>query len=298
LYEAVEFFLQPGKNVLIPAPCSEYIETLGFLKKVEPRYYKLLPNSDSTWRINFEDLEQRIDENTSVVLIQNPNGVCGAIHSLDELKKLKDIVERHQVPVISDEYFGDIIFGNSFHSFLEVEPNVPVVIVNSCFKRLFQKEYNIGWLALYDKDEKLNGVRSILEFTEANYFTKRILIDFDIASDLLNKHLPKALGSFCSFIQVNFGIASSIFQHCPGLKIVQQQGGWFMLILLDMTQFSSFTSDLDFCLCLFDEQSVKIPPGSLNEYPNSLKFSLLVDQHSFLQICNRLKEFCKKHANC
>lgn len=160
---------------------------------------------------------------------------------------------------------------------------------------MFQREHNIGWLALYDPENKLNYVRETLKITENNFFSKRF-IEFRVVSDLLINHVPRVLECFSTFIEINVGIATSYFRRCPGVQIVQPRGGWMMLILLDMKSFLQFENDVDLCQCLFEEENLKLAPGYTNGWPNALKLPLVIEQHLFVEMCRRLNVFCRKYA--
>ncbi|MCD7808066.1 MAG: pyridoxal phosphate-dependent aminotransferase [Erysipelotrichaceae bacterium] len=72
----------------------------------------------SSFQINFDQFEQLINEKTSAVLINTPNNPSGAVYSEETIKKLAHILElkqkeyNHEIFIISDEPYREIVFDN------------------------------------------------------------------------------------------------------------------------------------------------------------------------------------------
>ncbi len=55
-------------------------------------------------------MESLIDSNTCAILINNPSNPCGSVYSKDHLLDILAIAEKHQIPIISDEIYGEMTF--------------------------------------------------------------------------------------------------------------------------------------------------------------------------------------------
>ena len=66
-----------------------------------------------------------ITKDTKVILITNPHNPTGKLFTLEELKKLTEIVEKHpQIIVISDDVYYHLPFdGKKYHSFANIGDN-------------------------------------------------------------------------------------------------------------------------------------------------------------------------------
>ncbi|MBR5800175.1 MAG: pyridoxal phosphate-dependent aminotransferase [Lachnospiraceae bacterium] len=110
---AVRCVTKPGDEVLTFAPFfpeyMPYINSSGAVLKVVPA------NTDN-FQINFEKLEEMLNENTMALLINTPNNPSGAVYSAETLTALADLLYRkqeeygHDIFIISDEPYREIVF--------------------------------------------------------------------------------------------------------------------------------------------------------------------------------------------
>lgn len=110
---AVRCVTKPGDEVLTFAPFfpeyTPYINMSGAVLKVVPA------NTDN-FQINFEKLEEMINEKTMALLINTPNNPSGAVYSAETLTVLADLLKKkqeeygHDIFIISDEPYREIVF--------------------------------------------------------------------------------------------------------------------------------------------------------------------------------------------
>lgn len=68
------------------------------------------------WRMDYEDMERKIVENDiHAAIICSPHNPCGRVWTAEEIGKAMDIFERHEVFVVSDEIWSDILVGGAKH---------------------------------------------------------------------------------------------------------------------------------------------------------------------------------------
>lgn len=110
---AVRCVTKPGDEVLTLAPYfpeyNQYINRTGAQLKVVPA------NTDN-FQVNFESLEEMLNEKTAAVLINTPNNPSGAVYSSETLKELAALLLKkqeeygHDIFLISDEPYREIVF--------------------------------------------------------------------------------------------------------------------------------------------------------------------------------------------
>lgn len=110
---AVRCVTKPGDEVLTFAPFfpeyNPYINMTGAVLKV-------VPANTVDFQINFEKLEEMLNEKTAALLINTPNNPSGVVYSAVTLKKLADFLYRkqeeygHDIFLISDEPYREIVF--------------------------------------------------------------------------------------------------------------------------------------------------------------------------------------------
>lgn len=110
---AVRCVTKPGDEVLTFAPFfpeyNPYINMSGAQLKV-------VPANTENFQINFEKLEEMINEKTMALLINTPNNPSGAVYSAQTLTTLAELLKRkqeeygHDIFIISDEPYREIVF--------------------------------------------------------------------------------------------------------------------------------------------------------------------------------------------
>ena len=106
-----------GDAVLLQSPAY-----IGFTHVLENNGYKIVLNplvQDETgaWRLDYADLERKIIKNRiHAAIFCNPHNPCGRVWTPEEIRKAMDIFERHEVWVVSDEIWSDLLLNGSRHT--------------------------------------------------------------------------------------------------------------------------------------------------------------------------------------
>ena len=113
LAHAFRLVSQPGDEILTFAPFfpeyHPYVDLSGAVLKVVP------PDTEA-FQINFDKMEEMMNEKVMAVLINPPNNPSGVVYSAETLKKLAEVLKRksekygHTIYLISDEPYREIVF--------------------------------------------------------------------------------------------------------------------------------------------------------------------------------------------
>jgi len=108
LSTAIRRFTRPNEKVLVQTPVYNtfYNSVLnnGARMIESPLFFE-----DNKWQINYEDLEEKLsDKQTTVMIVCNPHNPIGRIWEKDELARIGELCQKHHVLVISDEIHCDI----------------------------------------------------------------------------------------------------------------------------------------------------------------------------------------------
>ncbi|MGX8678867.1 MAG: MalY/PatB family protein [Sphaerochaetaceae bacterium] len=113
---ALGVFCSKGDNVLLQGPTY-----IGFTHALGNNGYNIVHNqmkldSKGIWRIDFEDMEKKIiDNKIHAAVFCSPHNPCGRVWERWELEKAMAIFEKHQVNIVSDEIWSDIILNGNTH---------------------------------------------------------------------------------------------------------------------------------------------------------------------------------------
>ena len=115
-YEAIQCFSKEGDGVLLLTPV--YYPMYNAIKVNNRKLVDcpLVPNG-KTYDINWADFEAKIsDENTKLFLMCSPHNPCGRIWKKEELERIAELCQRHNVLVIDDEIHNDLIMPGYTHT--------------------------------------------------------------------------------------------------------------------------------------------------------------------------------------
>ena len=108
LYLALTAVLDPGDEVIVPTPCFVAYQPEVVFAGGTP--IPLATTVDDRFQVSAEALEAHITPKTKVVLIGYPNNPTGAVMSRERLRALAAVVERHDLLVISDEIYDQLVY--------------------------------------------------------------------------------------------------------------------------------------------------------------------------------------------
>ena len=114
LAHALRAVTEPGNEVLTFAPhFSEYYPYVNETGAV----LKTVPANVADFQINFAAFEAMMNPNVHAILINSPNNPSGVVYSAETLTKLADVLKAkeqeygHDIYIISDEPYREIVFG-------------------------------------------------------------------------------------------------------------------------------------------------------------------------------------------
>ena len=151
VFGAVSALVRPGDAVLIPDPGWPAFEMIASLLSTEIRRYRLRAD------LNFEpdpDELDRLARGARVLILNTPSNPTGAIFSPSTVEAVLEVARRHDLEVISDEVYEQIVLEGRHTSPTALDPEGRVTGVFS-----FSKDYAMtGWRIGY-----LTGRREIVE---------------------------------------------------------------------------------------------------------------------------------------
>lgn len=107
-------FTQPGDGVIVQPPVY-----YPFFSVIGGRGRKIVENplvfEDGRFRMDFDDLETKIDSSVKVLFLCNPHNPVGRVWTKEELTRLGEICTEKDILIISDEIHSDIVYSGYKH---------------------------------------------------------------------------------------------------------------------------------------------------------------------------------------
>ena len=172
---AITALLDEGSVLLVPRPGFPIYQVIAESHGASVAYYDLDP--ESNWECNLKHMEEVIaglerrhalsssssplknSASTKIVrgiVVNNPGNPTGAVYSRNHLCDILSLAERYRLPIIADEVYGDLTYGEAlFHPLAEVassiQSQVPIITVSGLGKQYLVPGWRLGWLVFHDK---------------------------------------------------------------------------------------------------------------------------------------------------
>ena len=147
IYEAFATLLDPGDEVLLPAPYwTTYPEAVKLAGGVP---VEIMTSEDSDYRVSVAQLEAARTARTKVLLWCSPANPTGAVASPAEVRAVGEWALEHGIWVVADEIYEHLVYGGAEHvSMPVVVPGLAdtCVVVNGVAKTYAMTGWRVGWL--------------------------------------------------------------------------------------------------------------------------------------------------------
>jgi aminotransferase len=162
LYLAMTALLNPGEEVIIPTPCfvsyqAEVILAGGVAVEI-PTFV------EDGFQLRADKLLEAITPRTKAILLGYPNNPTGAVYTREMLLEIARIAEKHDLVVISDELYDQLVYGVEHVCF----PTLPGMRERTILLGGFSKNYAMtGWRAGFaaGPDDIIRGLLRIHQYT-------------------------------------------------------------------------------------------------------------------------------------
>ena len=146
--------LEDGDEILIPEPFYPNYSTFVEITGASIRPIPTDPEKGYRYATR-EQIEPLINAHTRAILVTNPGNPTGVVLNHQEMRLLADIAKEHEIFLISDEVYREIVYtGEKLSSMLEFQDAAEnVIVVDSVSKRFSSCGARVG--ALISRNQEL-----------------------------------------------------------------------------------------------------------------------------------------------
>ncbi|KAM1356797.1 hypothetical protein ACFX13_031600 [Malus domestica] len=294
---ALAMLSRPGANILLPKPCFPIYELCSAFRHLEVRHFDLL--QENSWEVDLGAVEALADHNTVAMVIINPGNPCGNVYSYQHLEKISETAKKLRIPVIADEVYGHLAFGDKqFVPMGVFGSTVPVLTLGSLSKRWIVPGWRLGWFVttdpcgMYRTPKVIERMKKYFDIlggpaTFMQAAVPRILEETEEAFFKKTLHLLKQSSDICCD-----RINEIPCLTCPS----KPEGSMAVMVKLDLSLLEDINDDIEFCFKLAKEESVIFLPGTAVGLNNWIRITFAADPSSIEEAMRRTKSFCQRHA--
>ena len=147
VYESFQALLDPGDEVLVPAPYwTTYPEAIRLADGVP---VEVFAGSEQGYKVTVAQLEAARTDRTKVLLFVSPSNPTGAVYSPEETKAIGEWADANGLWVISDEIYQNLTYdGVRAVSIVEAVPALAdrTILVNGVAKTYAMTGWRLGWM--------------------------------------------------------------------------------------------------------------------------------------------------------
>lgn len=180
IWNAFLTVVEPGDEVLCPVP---YWVTFPELVRLTGGVPVFVPPMRGSMKIGPEELERAITPRSKLLVMNSPNNPSGAVYSREELLAIGEIVRKHNLYILSDEIYEQLVFGGARHvsiASLDHDLRDRTIVIGGVSKTWAMTGWRIGFAAappdLAEGIERLQGQStsnpaSVSQFAALRAFT-------------------------------------------------------------------------------------------------------------------------------
>ena len=133
-----------GEEVLIPQPSYFSYEPCAILAGAKPVIIEL--KNENEFRLTAQELEEAITDKTKILILPFPNNPTGAIMEKKDLEAIAEVIEKHDIFVISDEIYSELSY-NEDHVSIACIPGMKerTILINGFSKAYAMTGWRLGY---------------------------------------------------------------------------------------------------------------------------------------------------------
>jgi aspartate aminotransferase len=147
VYQAFQTVLNPGDEVLLPAPYwTTYPEAIALADGVP---VEVFAGADQEYKVTVEQLEAARTERTTALVFVSPSNPTGAVYTAEDTTAIGEWAVEHGIWIISDEIYQNLVYeGTRAISIVEAVPDAAAqtILVNGVAKTYAMTGWRLGWM--------------------------------------------------------------------------------------------------------------------------------------------------------
>ena len=249
----ISSIVEEGDEVLLPGPYYPPYASYVRLHGGVPVEFSVDLNNSTP---DIDDIKSKITSKTVAICLISPNNPTGVVFNENALKKLVDIANEHNLYIICDEIYDQIIFDDKFVGIGKVAGDSPVIILNGFSKVHLMSGWRIGYIA-FNRSPQLEELREHLPKLARVRIATNLPIQYAALESLRGSQ--NYINDFVSEMKKHRDLVVRRLNEMPGLSCSNPKGAFYAFPKIEDNKFSS---DKEFVTKLLESKGVLTVHGS------------------------------------
>ena len=293
LYNALMATLNPGDEVIIPAPYWVSYPDMVLLAGGQPVFIEA--SARNNYKISPAQLEKAITNKTKWFIFNSPSNPTGAGYSKNELKKITEVLMKFpEVLIMTDDMYEHLAYDDFlFSTPAQVEPRLfdRTLTCNGVSKAYAMTGWRIGFAG--GPENLIKAMRKVQSQSTSNPCTISqwaALAALTGSKDFITENNKK-------FVRRRNLVVEKL-NYIEGISCPVPEGAFYVYpdissLMGKKTQNGKvISSDQDFCTFLLEEVGVAVVFGSAFGLSPNFRISYATSDGLLEDACERIRKFC------
>ncbi|MGY5151452.1 MAG: aminotransferase class I/II-fold pyridoxal phosphate-dependent enzyme [Candidatus Nitrosopumilus sp. bin_6a] len=286
----ISSIVEEGDEVLLPGPYYPPYASYVRLHGGVPVEFAVDLNNSTP---DIEDIKSKVTSKTVAICLISPNNPTGVVFNEKALKELVNIANQHNLYIICDEIYDQIVFDEKFVGIGKVAGDSPVIVLNGFSKVHLMSGWRIGYIA-FNQSPQLEQLREHLPKLARVRIATSLPVQYAALESLRGPQ--DYIGKFVSEMKKHRDFVVKRLNEIPGLSCPNPKGSFYAFPKIEDNRFGT---DKEFVTKLLEEKGVLTVHGSgFGEKYGSGHFRLvyLPDLKILDSAMNKIEEFVTSNS--
>ncbi|WP_203641249.1 pyridoxal phosphate-dependent aminotransferase [Levilactobacillus andaensis] len=286
LYALFQILLDPGDEVLLPAPY--WVSYAEQVKLAGGRPIEVAPTA--SLKVTPEQLADAVTPATKAIVLNSPQNPSGLVYTAAELRAIGEWAVAHDLIIIADEIYGELVYAGPVpvSSMLTLGDSIAAhtILVNGVSKTYAMTGWRIGYAV--GPVDVMTALKNVLSHMTGN---AAAVSQAAAVAALTGDQTPvtEMKDGFKQRLDVVYPLLAAI----PGFKLNAKPQGAFYLFpdVTEAMAMKGYTTTAEFVTALLNEAHIAVVTGEAFGLPGHIRMSYATDLETLKVAMQRLKKF-------
>ena len=290
LYSVFQTLIDPGEEVLVPVPYwVSYAEQITLAQGV-PVFVKT--SEENAFKLTVDLLEKAVTDKTKLLILNSPSNPTGLTYSREELYEISQWALNHQVFVIADEIYYELVHDVPSISVASLSEEIQnnTLVINGLSKSVAMTGWRLGYA--FGPVEVIRALNDLTSHTTSN---PAAVVQF-AAIRAFQEDLQEDKEAMRRQFQKRIELFHALIQEIPGMSCVKPGGAFYLFVNIQeaMKIVGVETSDA-FALKLLEEVGVATVSGENFGCTGYLRLSCASSEEELKNAAQRMNQFVRNY---